>query len=925
MKLSSLAIVIVLVSLPAAAQLERQPTQFDDEPEAAAPAKARLTKAPELLEGADPVYPDAARDEGRGGEVVLRLTLDAAGQVARVDLVRGAGADLDWAALGAATNFRFSPAEVNGRPAPVALEYRTVFQLDDVIEEVPLEEVDDEWGDAESSNPGETPAGPRNLVGIVREAALKNPLEGVEVTVEGDPGPNGEPAVERTTFTGEDGRFSFRGLPAGQYQISLGYAGYEAQFVDDEVSAGKRTELVVYLTPLETNQFETVIRERRARKEVAKISLSREEVRRVPGTFGDPLRVIENLPGLARAPFAGGALIVRGANPQDSGVYFDGVAIPLLYHFGGLKSVVNPEFLEDINFYPGGFGAYYGRATAGIVDVTSRRMNMSSFRGYADVSLLDSGFFFGGPVKIGQLPTITFAAAARRSYIDAFIPLALDVLVGPQGQSVVAAPVYWDYQFKLEVSPLPGQHFSLFTFGSDDDLKVVARGTGADDGFNLGFKTTWHRLVGRWESRLPGGIRHFMQPFVGADIGDVDIGSEQGISAAINLANYTWGLRDELRWTPSDFFEAAVGLDYQGSTFGIDIDFPIPAEIGSFPRIIPRIAGQNQSISSGGVTNSAALYAEAQLRVLPKVRVIPGVRAEATVITLRENELPDGTRIDGGVVELYNIDPRLTVRWEVLQDTTLKAAFGVYRQPPTGQQVAPQTGNPALLQPRALQYIGGVEQRLTRYLNLDLQLYYTARDLLVQSTSEVVNRGGGKVDPVFFNNGGQGRTVGLEVLLRHELSRHFFGWIAYTLSRSEIDINENRDRWVLTNFDQTHILTVVGQMNLPYSFTLGGRFRLVSGNPGSRPLGAIQDLDTSSYGQLSTPAQVVRLPAFHQLDVRLDRKWVFDTFSMTTYLDLLNVYNQQNAEGYQNDYRFRQREPISGLPILPVFGANGEF
>ena len=62
-----------------------------------------------------------------------------------------------------------------------------------------------------------------------------------------------------------------------------------------------------------------------------------------------------------------GVIIVRGANPGDSGTYFDGVEIPLLYHFGGLTSVVNAEFLEDIAFYPGGFGAYYGRATAGIV------------------------------------------------------------------------------------------------------------------------------------------------------------------------------------------------------------------------------------------------------------------------------------------------------------------------------------------------------------------------------------------------------------------------------------------------------------------------------------------------------------------------------------------------------------------------------
>ena len=88
---------------------------------------------------------------------------------------------------------------------------------------------------------------------------------------------------------------------------------------------------------------------------------------------------------------------------------------------------------------------------------------------------------------------------------------------------------------------------------------------------------------------------------------------------------------------------------------------------------------------------------------------------------------------------------------------------------------------------------------------------------------------------------------------------------------------------------------------------------------------SLHDLDTTNYGQIATRFGTSRLPPFHQLDLRIDRKWVFEAFSMTTYLDLLNVYNQQNAEGYQDDFRYREREPIPSLPILPVIGASGEF
>jgi hypothetical protein len=540
------------------------------------------------------------------------------------------------------------------------------------------------------------------------------------------------------------------------------------------------------------------------------------------------------------------------------------------------------------------------------------------------VDLIDSGFFFGGPVKIGELPTFTFAAAARRSYIDALIPLALDIIVGPEGQSIVASPVYWDYQLKVETSPLPGQHFSLFAFGSDDDLRVISRGTGVGEDLSLGVHSTWHRLVGRWESRLPGNVVHFFQPFVGVNLNELNFDTELGIGAALGASLYTWGLRDELRFSPSELFEIAIGADYQGDTFGVTFDVPLPLEIGSFPRVVTRLPPENQTFDSSGVVNALAAYAEAQIEVLPGVRIIPGVRAELTLVSFAEDELPTGEVVPARTVQLYNLDPRITGRWEILRGTTLKGAFGIYRQAPT-TQLAPEGGNPNLIPERAFQYIGGIEQRLTRNLNLDVQLYFTDRDLLVQNTSAVVLKGDGSAQPIFYTNEGRGRTFGLEVLLRHELSKHFFGWIAYTLSKSEIDVSETRDSFILTSFDQTHILTMVGQVNLPWDFTFGGRFRLVSGNPSSRPIGSVHDLDTTNYQQLATRFGTTRLPTFHQLDLRLDRKWVFEAFSLTAYLDLLNVYNQQNAEGYRNDYRYREREAIPSLPILPVIGASGEF
>lgn len=947
MPLLVLALLALALAAPALAQLEPQPRPDDETIPPPPLPPPELERAPALISGADPIYPEEAHAAGRTGDVVLRIVIDDQGLVERLDVVASAGLDLDWAAMGAATNFVFAPAlfctwarsadpeappdtppqQRCGVPSKVAIDYRTTFAITEEKVEVPIEPVD-----AVSIAEGLL-----NFEGVVREAATKDPLEGVEVTLEIER-PDvaaGAPAEERfqlrPTLTDEAGRFSYRGVPAGQHRVTFTHSGYEAAFVDETFQEKERTELVVYLKPIDANKFETVVRRRRAQKDVAKVALTRDEVRRVPGTFGDPLRVIENLPGLARAPFIGGALIVRGANPEDTGVYFDGVEIPLLYHFGGLTSVVNAEFLEDISFFPGGFGAYYGRATAGIVDVASRKLKLKGFRGYAEVDLIDSGFFFAGPVKVGELPKITFAAAARRSYIDGILPVILDAFIGPDGQGIIAAPVYWDYQTKVETSPADGHMLSLFWFGSDDDLSVIQRGLGNTGGIDIGFHTTFHRLVGNWQWRPLPGLTHSFAPFGGVTRISFDAGNsgeegpQVGLSAVIDT--WVWGARDDLTLVVDDMVTLRGGLDYLGQTFGVEFDVPLPIEIGAFPRVFPRVEGTNQTFGSHGMANAAAAWIEAELSPVPGLKVVPGVRAEYTVVSFFPDQLPDGTSTEPADVALFHLDPRLTARLELLRGTTLKGAAGIYRQAPQGPEVSPDSGNPDLLEPRAVQLIGGVEQRLTRDINLDVQLYLTNRDLLVQGTNRMRSSddGSGEIDPLFYNNGGRGQTVGAEVMLRHEITEHFYGWIAYTLSRTVEDLDDHDDRWWLTQFDQTHILTVVAQTNLPWAFTLGARFRVVSGNPTNQPLGSVHDLDTTDYRGLGTTPQSSRLPAFHQLDLRVDRKFVFDTFSFTAYLDLLNVYNQENAEGFIADYRSREQEPIPSLPILPVVGLSGEF
>ena len=127
-------------------------------------------------------------------------------------------------------------------------------------------------------------------------------------------------------------------------------------------------------------------------------SLSVAEISKVPGPISDdPVLVIENLPGVARSSVASGDIIVRGSGPQDTGVFVNGVSVPLIYHFGGLKSILPSKAIGGIDFYPGNYSVQYGRATGGILDLKLKKLDPDIVHGSIDISVLDTCLLYTSP------------------------------------------------------------------------------------------------------------------------------------------------------------------------------------------------------------------------------------------------------------------------------------------------------------------------------------------------------------------------------------------------------------------------------------------------------------------------------------------------------------------------------------------------
>src|SRR5258706_223153 len=176
------------------------------------------------------------------------------------------------------------------------------------------------------------------------------PVAGVTVPADGGP---------VSTVSDDAGRSRLDGLAPGAHPLKLRAAAILPADAKLQLTAGKRIEAVYYVEA--RVRYSATVRAQKAVVETVEQTLDASELKRIPGTQGDTLKAVQNLPGVARSPFGGGLLVVWGSAPQDTRTYVDGVYIPTLYHFGGLRSTFSGEMVQSLTFSPGGYGAEYGR------------------------------------------------------------------------------------------------------------------------------------------------------------------------------------------------------------------------------------------------------------------------------------------------------------------------------------------------------------------------------------------------------------------------------------------------------------------------------------------------------------------------------------------------------------------------------------
>jgi len=537
------------------------------------------------------------------------------------------------------------------------------------------------------------------------------------------------------------------------------------------------------------------------------------------------------------------------------------------------------------------------------VEVGLRPPREDRIHGEATVDILDTSLMLEGPIT----DRTSFLVAGRRSYVD----VILKAVVPEDEVQFRTAPRYYDYQGMLRHASTASGTFTAMVLGSDDALAFLADDPDPNLRANFEGHDLFHRGILFWrknlgkEEQLHGSasIGYSRMEFAGA------FSRNAGFEFVLESVEYTTRLEYERPLTRH--LGLAIGADLEGQH-----SFVHALSTGRGPRedeIDPQLGAP---ISDEATFDAVATgpYIELPIRLLnDRLRIVPGLRLDFYLASAYRGTPDELSRRD------TLVEPRLRARYEFNDRWAAKAATGLYYQPPAiaNGEASRSYGNPDIKPSYDTQHAAGFEFLPRPKIHVEVVGFYKDFQRLIVAS--------GDPDGPYLNNDGTGRAYGGELLLRHDPSGRFFGWIAYTLMRSERRDHPGEGTRLFDS-DQTHILTAVASRRFGRNWEAGLRFRLTSGTPYTDVAGSYFDTQRGQFQPIySDQENGARLPAFHSLDLRIEKTWVFQSWLLSGYLELLNAYNRENPEAIVYNYDFTERDYVSGLPILPVFGLRGQF
>lgn len=636
--------------------------------------------------------------------------------------------------------------------------------------------------------------------------------------------------------------------------------------------------------------------------------VSTQKLLRMPGAGNDPLRAIEALPGVTFSTGRNSEPAVRGSSPEDNLYIIDFMPVKNIFHFDG-SSLLNDNVIQDFKLEAAAFDAQYNNATGAVIEANSRAPYTDRKQAVIDFSLLKAGILLETPISENSAAYLS----VRQSLIHFYIENLLD----DEDFEFTTVPEYYDYQAKYQVQLSGGDTLSVQALGTRDkagllfadDSDTVKRDPALSGGVNVNSYFHSQGIVIENNlsetTRLKTGFSHML-----SDIA-LNLGRENNLKAKSN--DYT--LRSHLTTDLDLYHTLRTGIDIVENHIDFNGDFSAQACDEYTPNCSLSENKERITQSDNLKIYNYDLFIADDWFVTPRLTLTPG--AVASYDDYSEQSFLQG---------------RFKFRWEFIDYWWLNGAWGQHHKfTDNFGEVAKGFGNPNLKQSTSDHYLLGIEHQLNESLLVKLDAYYKSFDDLIIARADKDEVYPTLTDAEYkalprYTNDADGHAYGFELFINKSFSEGWYGWLSTAYS-------ETRRRNKLTgedfkyNYDQPWIINLVSNHELNEDWTIGFKWRYQSGQLITPVLSSAQtnseypDLWVPTYGELNSK----RLPDSHKLDIRLDRNYQYQKWNMDLYVEVLNVYNQDNVTSYKYNEDYTDKEDVTDLPMIVSFGIKANL
>lgn len=765
------------------------------------------------------------------------------------------------------------------------------------------------------------------IKGTIIDKTSRKPLEFINLLIMG---------MGKGSITDSLGHFTIDEVPPGIYRLQASAVGYKTVVTPEYILSTRNLhidmEMEENLTELESVTVTASPFRRNLEAPIGLRLIGLQEIEKSPGANRDISRIVQSYPGVAFSP-AGyrNDLIVRGGGPSENRFFLDGIEIPNINHFstqgasGGPVGIINADLIREVNFYTGAFPTDKGNSLSSVLDFKLRdgdmeRNSLKATLGASEVSLASNG-------HLGK--KTSYLVSVRQSYLQfLFDMLGLPFL-----------PTFTDAQFKIKTRFDPKNELTVLGLAGIDNMRLNTK----LDGEKAEYILSYLPKIQQETFTLGAVYKHYAGAHVQTAVISHSYLNNRNTKYKNNDESKPDNLTLRLRSVEQETKLRLENTTSSGSwkvNLGVNLDYSQYTNT-SYQRVYIQKEEifdyhTNLAMIRWGVFGTIS-YISPNERFTTSL----GVRADANNYSSRMNKLSD------------QLSPRLSLSYRLLKQLYLSGSAGLYYQLPpyTGLGFKNDKGqyvNKELRYMNVSQGSVGLTWRGSSTFELSAEGFYKQYNKIPFSLADsipLVCKGNdyGVIGNEALSSTAQGRSYGLELLLKWVIARKLNIASSFTLFKSEYR-NGKGSKYIASAWDNRYIFNASGTYNFPHQWSLGMKISCIGGAPYT-PYDVEKSSLVTAWNAQGRPYYDYtrynsgRLPAFGQLDIRVDKTFYIKRCMLGFYIDLQNVTKStfkqpdilmstgvidESSTATEPRYKMKYIEQKSGT-LMPTLGITFEY